>query len=83
MSSNVCNDQNSFNNALDKYQKEKTEEIVKKYGVAYVIFFILYFIAIIYAVILALKVSDVEHRRLHVVFALIAAPAYIIAYYLS
>jgi hypothetical protein len=81
--SNVCNNQNAFNDALDKYQTDKAEEFVKKYGVVYAIFFVLYFIAIVYAVILALKVTDVEHRRLHVVFALIAAPAYIIAYYLS
>ena len=92
--SNLCEDQDSydtaFKKALNKYKKD--EEV--KYGVrcaegdigckiGVVVVFIIMILFYLWALILALKVSDPEHRTLHVLFALTTGPIYVLAHYSS
>lgn len=92
--SNLCQDQESYNSAfqkaLNKYKKD--EEV--KYGlrcadgdtsckIGVVVVFIIMILFYLWALILALKVKDVEHRTLHVLFALTTGPVYVLAHYAS
>lgn len=92
--SNICSDQDAYNHAfkkaLNKYKKD--EDI--KYGlrcdendtgckVGVVVMFIIMILFYLWALILALKVSDKEHRTLHVLFALATGPLYVLAHYAS
>lgn len=92
--SNICSDQDAYNHAfkkaLNKYKKD--EEI--KYGlkcgendtgckVGVVVMFVVMILFYLWALILALKVSDPEHRTLHVLFALATGPLYVLAHYAS
>ena len=90
----ICSDQDAYNHAfkkaLNKYKKD--EEV--KYGlrcgendtgckVGVVVMFIIMILFYLWALILALKVSDPEHRTLHVLFALATGPLYVLAHYAS
>jgi hypothetical protein len=81
--SNVCQDQKSFNqafeNAVDNYGKDKCQSTGCKVTLAIITIVMLIFY--IWAVLLALRVKDPEHRVLHIIFALMAGPIYVLAYY--
>lgn len=80
MSSSVCDNQVKFNRAvktaLDNYVNPKPNG-------AMTVAVIIYLVLIVLAVMLALRVPDMEHRVLHVVFAIMGAPLYILAYFVS
>lgn len=81
--SNVCQDQNVFNNAVSTAIKKmkddkKYEESVQKNPVGS-IGVILYLFLTIFAVILAMRVQDKALRTIHVFIALIASPLYLIS----
>jgi hypothetical protein len=92
--STICSDQDAYNNAFKKaLNKYKRDEEVK-YGlrcdendtgckIGIVIMFIIMILFYLWALILALKVSDPEHRTLHVLFALATGPLYVLAHYAS
>jgi uncharacterized membrane protein (DUF106 family) len=92
--SELCSNQDSYNQAFKKaLNKYKKDEDIKKglrcdendtgCKVGMIIIFIIMIIFYLWAVILALKVSDPEHRTLHVLFALATGPLYVLAYYAS
>ena len=94
MASNICMDQNSYNqafkSALNQYKKDEQikygyrcadDDSSCKAGVG--IMFIIMIIFYLWALILALKVNDKEHRTLHVLFALATGPLYVLSHYAS
>lgn len=92
MASNLCMDQDSYNkafkSALNKYKqdeenKNKCDEDDTGCKVGVVVMFIIMIVFYLWALILALKVSDAEHRTLHVLFALATGPLYVLSHYAS
>ncbi len=90
--SNLCQDQDSYNaafkKALNKYKKEEEVKSGLRCAdgdtgckVSLVVAFIIMILFYLWALILALKVSDQEHRTLHVLFALATGPLYVLSHY--
>lgn len=78
----VCENQEKFNEAFKQAVQENVK-IQEKDRKAYNIALVIYFLLLVWAVMLAMKVSDKEHRVLHVGLALLMGPLYIIAYFLG
>jgi len=80
---NVCDSQDDFNHAIRsalKYNMSENKKYMEGWGAIYIV---LYFVFIFWAVFLALKVSKKNNRTLHIMFAIIFAPGYIIAHYIG
>jgi uncharacterized membrane protein len=77
----ICNDQESFNTAFNKALKQdcSTNDCRLRYTITIIIALIFY----IWAVTLALRITEKEHRVLHVTAALAFGPLYVLAYYLA
>lgn len=79
---NVCKDQDSFNeafsDALDNYYKENRapQNIM-------VIYLVIFIILLLWAIYLAMKIKPSPERVVHIFFALIASPIYILSFYLN
>ena len=82
MSTNVCNDQKTFNKAVKKaiYHLDEPESKNQAANLVMVLITLTFYI---WALLLALKVQDKQHRLLHVLFALVFGPLYVLAYYAS
>ncbi len=82
MSSNVCQDQNSFNNALatglDTYSEQR-----KMSSGSMVLYLLLVLAFFIWALVLAFRMKKGNERLLHLFVAMIASPLYVISYYLN
>jgi hypothetical protein len=79
---NVCNNQANYNVALRKaidYNDRKNMIQAIPFIKLYII---LWAITFTWAILLALKVSEPEHRVIHVTLAAIFSPAYLIGHYL-
>lgn len=92
--SDICSDQDAYNHAfkkaLNKYKKDEDVKYGLRCGendigckVGMIVMFIIMILFYLWALILALKVSEPEHRILHVLFALATGPLYVLAYYAS
>ena len=81
----LCDNQRDFNVAFKEALKnvDKTECTTTECKVWVVVVVILSLLFIIWAVILALRVSDNEHRILHLVMAILFSPLYVVSYYCS
>jgi hypothetical protein len=83
-STDVCQNQDMFNNAVEKAIKnidnqcQSSSDCRWRMQVIGIIMLIFY----IYAIILAMKIQDPDQRLLHIVLAMLTGPLYIIAYYL-
>ena len=84
MDTNVCTDQKTFNKAvknainhLDDDDDKDTNQTARM--IMTLIMLAFYF----WALLLALKVSDSQHRVLHIILALFTGPVYVLAYYLG
>jgi uncharacterized membrane protein YgcG len=78
----------AFKNAINKYKedqknKDKCEQDDVGCQVGVAVMFVIMIIFYLWALILALKVSDSEHRTLHVLFALATGPLYVLSHYAS
>ena len=84
MDTNVCKDQDTFDKAV-KHALEhiNDEEKSKQNNVARMIITLIMLTFYFWALLLAMKVSDPQHRVLHVIFALFTGPLYVLAYYLG
>ena len=82
MSTNVCNDQKTFNKAVKKAINHLDESDSKNQA-ANLVMVLITLTFYIWALLLALKVQDKQHRLLHVLFALVFGPIYVLAYYAS
>jgi hypothetical protein len=84
MDTNVCTDQKTFNKAVrNAIYHMDDDEYGKKNHVARVIVTLIMLTFYFWAILLAMKVSDPQHRVIHVVFALCTGPLYVLAYYLG
>lgn len=82
MSSNICQDQTSFNNALsiglDTYRDEQ-----KMSSGTMGIYLLLVLVLFVWALVLAFRLKRGNERLLHILVAMLASPIYIISYYLN
>jgi hypothetical protein len=81
----VCNDQQTFNKAVrnaiqhiddddDNKQQNQTAKVIVS-----VIMLVFY----LWALLLAMRVTDPQHRVLHIIFALLTGPLYVLSFYLG
>ena len=79
---NVCKDQETFNEALKTGFESMYEE--KKVSTGYMLFyFILATIFLFWALVLSYQCPKSANRILHILFALLASPLYVLSYYLN
>lgn len=82
MSSNVCQDQMTFNNAVSTALETYADER-KVSSATMTIYFILMLIFFIWALVLAFGMKRGNERLLHIILAMILSPIYVISYYLN
>ena len=81
--SNLCNDQDSYNDAFYKainYSRKKDE---KKFENAIYIYSLIHIFFLIWALILVYKSQPPENRVIHFTLAILFAPIYCLAYYIK
>ncbi len=83
MDDSVCDNQNEFNDAFRQAVKYNRKEVQKNLKPLNAVYAVLYLIFLFWAVSLALKVPHGQRRVMHVMFALIFPPAYVLAHYLA
>lgn len=81
--SNVCQNQDDFNEAFRKAIKHNNKKNMKDAQPWVWVLMSLYIIFFIWAIILASKVQDPQQRVVHMTLALVFAPAYVLGYYLG
>jgi hypothetical protein len=81
--SNVCVNQSDFNVAFRKAIKHNNKENMKKAKPWVYVYLVLWLIFFIWAIMLAMQVPAGPQRTMHIVFAVVAAPAYVLAHYLG
>ena len=79
----VCDNQDDFNQALQAGIKYNRQENVKKMQPWMLVYSVIYLIFFIWAIILALKVPEGPDKILHLVFAILVSPVYVISYYIG
>jgi hypothetical protein len=81
----VCQDQVTFNNAVKTAIKQMNEDKMKENRGIKAVVLVLYLVLTVWALTLAInaQVSSQTERILHLIFAILASPVYILAYYLS
>lgn len=84
MSTTVCENQSTFNEAvsiaIDNYKEENK---MKTTTGAITIYAILMFILFVWALVLAFRLKKGSERLLHLIVAMIVSPLYILSYYLN
>ena len=84
MSGNVCASQAEFNVAFENAIKNREKNIrEKKLTPVQIIGVVIYILVIVWAILLAVRVSSAEMRTMHIVYALVLAPVYVLAYYMG
>ena len=84
MSSNVCNNQKTFNKAVrNAFHHLDDDDNTQQNQAAKVIVTIIMLVFYLWALLLAMRISDPQHRVLHIVLALLTGPLYVLAYYLG
>jgi len=83
MDTNVCTDQKTFNKAVKKAIDHLDDDDNDTNQTARMIMTLIMLTFYFWALLLALKVSDSQHRVLHIILALFTGPIYVLAYYLG
>ena len=79
----LCSDQKTFNKAVRKaIEHIDDDDESNGFGVKLIASLIMLTFDL-WALLLALKVSDKEHRVLHITLALLTGPLYVLSYYLG
>ena len=79
----LCSDQKTFNKAVRKaIEHIDDDDESSGFGVKLIASLIM-LTFYLWALLLALKVSDKEHRVLHITLALLTGPLYVLSYYLG
>jgi hypothetical protein len=78
---NVCNTQDDFNIAFDKALKQNNKDAMKKARPWVYVYMTLWMIFFIWALVLAMQVAPGPNRLVHLVFAMVFSPVYVLAYY--
>ena len=85
--SEVCSDQDTFNQAyrkaVDNYEELEYKALSNNQKIVVGILLGLQAIFVIWGVLLAIKYIPGPQRPLHVVFAITTGPVYVLAFYLS
>lgn len=76
-------DQADYNQAFRNALKYNAKENIKKSRPWLWVYAILYIILFTWAIILAMKIPAGPNRTVHLVLALVFAPAYVVAYYMG
>ena len=79
----VCQNQNDFNMAVRnaiKYNMKQDVKQAKPYLIPYLVLWALFFV---WALTLAMRVNRGPDRVLHMFFAMMASPLYVLAHYLG
>lgn len=79
----VCNTQNDFNQAFSSaidYTNQQQAKSGFGWNVAYII---LWLICMVWGVLIAMQIPSGPERVEHVLFAIVAGPAYILAHYVA
>ncbi|MEI7489267.1 MAG: hypothetical protein WCJ72_18010 [Chryseobacterium sp.] len=80
---NVCADQKTFNKAVRNAVRHLDDDDNVKNQSSKLIVALIMLTFYFWAILLAMRVTDPQHRVLHVVFALCTGPLYVLAYYLG
>jgi len=83
MSTNLCGDQKTFNIAVRKAINHLDDDDQNQMSTSRLILTLITLTFYVWALLLALKVEDKQHRVLHVLFALLFGPFYVLAYYVG
>ncbi len=81
--SSVCDNQDDFNKAFRKaikYNNKQNWKDGKPWAYVYLGLWLVFFI---WAILLAMQVQDPRGRVIHLVFAIVASPVYVLAFYLG
>ena len=81
MSKNICDNQDDFNQAVDKALTYSATKSIGN-GIGVTIYLILHLVFLFWGVMLASK-QPKKDRTIHLVLAIVFAPAYVIAHYLN
>lgn len=82
MSTNVCDDQKTFNRAVRKAINHLDDD-QNQTSTSKLILTLITLTFYVWALLLALKVEDKQHRVLHALFALLFGPLYVLAHYVG
>lgn len=80
---NVCNTQDDFNVAFKKALKQNNKDAMEKAKPWLYVYMTLWMIFFVWALVLAMQVAPGPNRLVHLVFAMVFSPVYVIAYYLG
>jgi succinate-acetate transporter protein len=78
----VCNNQDTFNDAVYKALKYSKKKEDKKISRPLAVYLVIHLIFLVWAIMLAFKTSP-DNRVVHITLAIIFAPAYCLAYYMN
>lgn len=78
----VCDNQGDFNIAFRKALEHNTRETYKKSKPWLYVSLVLWVVFFVWAVMLGMQVPAGPNRILHLVFAMMFSPVYVISYYL-
>lgn len=79
----VCDNQGDYNQAFRNALTYNNKQNVKQAGPWLYVYLVLYIIFFVWGVLLAMRIPSGPERTLHVVLAIVFAPAYVLGYYLG
>ena len=79
----VCDNQDDFNTAFHKAVKYNNKKFMHKMKPWMYVYTVLWAIFIVWAIMLVVKMPPGPEKIVHMVFAIIFSPVYVLAYYLS
>lgn len=79
----VCENQDDFNEAVRKAIKYNNKESMKKAQPWLYVYVVLWMIFLVWGVILAMQIPAGQTRLIHLVFAIVFSPVYVLSYYLG
>jgi bacteriorhodopsin len=80
---NVCDNQADFNQALQAGIKYNNQQAVKQAGAWMWVYLVLYLVFFVWAILLAMQVAQGPDRTVHLVFAVVFSPLYVLSHYLG
>ena len=81
--SNLCNNQDNFNDAFYKAIKYSNKKEAKKLSKPLAVYMLIHTIFLVWGIILAFSSQPPENRVVHITLAIVFAPAYVLAYYMN
>ena len=82
MSTNLCNDQKTFNKAV-RNEIEHIDDSDNDNNISKTIVSIIMLVFYIWALLLSMRITDPQHRVLHILLALLTGPLYVLSFYLG